>query len=127
MNQEQPEIIPISFSIVDVATTPLHSDDDTDSSSEYETDSNQSDGDDQDNPVFMMYYHTDQYFDNNFNMISKNIGMDNYYEKVHNLRLSKHINFLKKIMDNIFSFYTNSIIFGDIISTLYMYDKLIDT
>lgn len=128
MNQEQPEIIPISFSIVDIATTPPHSDDDnTDSSSEYETDSNQSDGDDQENPVYMMYYHTDQYFDNNFNMISKNIGMDNYYEKVDNLRLSKHIHFMKKIMDNIFSFYSNSIIFGDIISTLYMYDKLIDT
>jgi len=122
MNQEQE--LPITISIIEY-NTPPQSENDSDSSDQYETDSDYED--DQDNPIYMMYYHTDKYFDNNFNMISKNIGMDNYYEKVNNLRLSKHIYFMKKLMDNIFTFYNNSIIFGDIVSTLYMYDQLIDT
>lgn len=76
---------------------------------------------------FSIYIHPDEIMNKNFEIICDNMEVDKYYEKVEKLRLSTHFTFIKKIIDIITNIYPFSIIFGDIISTLYMYDHFKDT
>lgn len=119
----------LEFIIENSTTPPTQSENNSDTDSDdYETDSNQSVEDNHMNHnEFFLNYTNDNFLNEHFNIISKNIGINDYYEKVDNLRLSKHIYIIKKLIDNIFSVYDNSIICGDIVSTLYLYDNLLNT